>query len=268
MKRVLITGASRGIGLETAKLLIENSYEVWGTSRDISKLPSLKRNFHPVQLDLCDLEKVKSILTGLIESKGGFDVLINNAGSGCFGPAEEISSEEFQEQMTVLFFAPREIVKIAIPFMKKVGEGRVINVSSLAAEFAIPFMSPYSCAKAALSSFSQSLRMELHHSGIKIVDLRPGDIQTSFNNFVKKQTSKDSDSQDQITVWNRMEQLIKNAPKPEIVAKKILSLIKSKNPPPIVRIGEINQAKLAPLFSRLVPQGFIESSIRKYYDLS
>src|ERR1700704_7071881 len=97
MKHIFITGASSGIGLAPAKLLAERGHEVWGTSRDPARLPRLPR-LHPVRLDLGDNVSLGESFHAALREAGHFDVVINNAGSGHFGPGELLSAEAVQAQ--------------------------------------------------------------------------------------------------------------------------------------------------------------------------
>src|SRR5205823_15004475 len=93
VKRVFLTGASSGIGLAIAKLLVAQGHEVWGTSRNLERLPKVPQ-FHPVRLDLGEPRSVDEAFNGALTKAGHFDVLINNAGSGHFGPAANLSEQE------------------------------------------------------------------------------------------------------------------------------------------------------------------------------
>ena len=102
MKHVFLTGASSGIGLAIAKLLVAQGHEVWGTSRNLERLPKLPQ-FHPVRLDLSDPHSVEKAFNAALADAGHFDVLINNAGSGHFGPAENLSKKKSQPSFKFLF---------------------------------------------------------------------------------------------------------------------------------------------------------------------
>ena len=135
MKRVFITGASSGIGLATAKLLAGRGDEVWGTSRDIARIPQLPR-LHPVRLDLSDNVSLGESFNAALREAGHFDVVINNAGSGHFGPAEFLSAETVQTQFQTLVFAHIELCRLALASMRTHGSGCIINVTSLASRVA------------------------------------------------------------------------------------------------------------------------------------
>ena len=190
MKRVFITGVSAGIGLATARLLSERGDEVWGTSRDVARIPQLPR-LHPVRLDLSDNVSLGESFQRALREAGHFDVVINNAGSGHFGPGEHLSTDAVHAQFQTVLFAHIEICRLALASMRTHGSGRIINVTSLAARLPVPFMAAYNAAKAAMASFVMSLQLELAGSDIRVIDLQPADIRTSFNDAVARSDGGD-----------------------------------------------------------------------------
>jgi short-subunit dehydrogenase len=185
MKRVFLTGASSGIGLAIAYALLARGDEVWGTSRNLERLPKVPQ-FHPVRLDLSDPRSVEEAFNAALAEAGHFDVLINNAGSGHFDPAEFLSRETITSQFQILVFAQVRLMQLALSNMQTRGEGLVINVTSLAGRLPVPFMAAYNAAKAAMASFTMSIQLELPDSRVRIIDLQPGDICTDFNDAVIK----------------------------------------------------------------------------------
>src|SRR5205085_4099486 len=121
-KRVFITGASSGIGLATAKLLAERGDEVWGTSRDIARLPQWPR-LHPVRLDLGDLHSLGQSFDAALKEAGHFDVVVNNAGSGHFGPGEFLTVDAVHHQFQPVVFAHIELCRLAFAAMSTLGSG-------------------------------------------------------------------------------------------------------------------------------------------------
>src|SRR5213080_4991210 len=190
MKRIFLTGASSGIGLATARLLVARRNEVWATSRNPERIPEMPR-LHPMRLDLGDPRSVEEAFNAALAEAGHFDVLINNAGSGHFGPAENLSAEEIANQFQILVFGHLQLMRLGLAAMKSREEGLIINVTSLAARLPVPFMAAYNAAKAAMASFTMSIQLELPDSKVRIVDLQPGDIRTEFNDAVIKSASRD-----------------------------------------------------------------------------
>jgi len=267
MKRIFLTGASAGIGLATAKLLTERGDEVWGTSRDPARLPQLPR-LHPVRLDLRDNALLGESFRQALREAGHFDVVINNAGSGHFGPGEHLSDEAVISQFQTVVFAHIALCQLALASMRAKGSGRIINVTSLASRMPVPFMAAYNAAKAAMASFVMSLQLELSGSGIHLIDLQPADIHTNFNDAVATTDGGDPRYTKLVEhAWKIVDGNLKAAPKPELVARHIAKLIDAQNPPPRVTVGGIFQATIAPVIFRLLPQRVRLWGLKNYYKL-
>jgi uncharacterized protein len=267
MKRVFITGASAGIGLATAKLLAGRGDEVWGTSRDIARIPQSPR-LHAISLDLGDIGSLGEQFNAALSQAGHFDIVINNAGSGHFGPAEFLSPEAVHAQFQTVVFAHIELCRLALASMRTHGGGRLINVTSLASRLPVPFMSAYNAAKAAMASFTMTLQLELEGSGIRVIDLQPADISTDFNDAVTKTDDGHAlYSGPAGRVWRVVDRNMKAAPRPELVARRIATLIDAANPPPRVTVGGSFQAIVAPLIFRFLPQRVRIWGLKNYYRL-
>ena len=267
MKRIFLTGASSGIGLAIAKTLTAQGHEVWGTSRDIARLPALPR-LHPVYLDLIDLSSLGHSFNDALREASHFDVVINNAGSGHFGPGELLSAEAVHHQFQTVFFAHIELCRLALLSMRARGSGRIINVTSLASRLPVPFMGAYNAAKAAMASFTMSLQLELEGSDIRVIDVQPGDICTDFNDAIAKTDGGEARYTPLVEqTWRVVDRNMKAAPKPELVARCIAKVIDAANPPPRVTVGDSFQSIIAPLIFRLLPQRTRIWGLKKYYRL-
>jgi len=266
MKKIFITGASSGIGLAIAKLLPTQGHEVWGTSRNLERIAKLPR-LHAVRLDLTDRLSVDEAFNSALADAGHFDVLINNAGAGHFGPAELLSLETITSQFQILVFGQIQLMQLALRQMRSRGEGLIINVTSLASRLPVPFMAAYNSAKAALASFTMSIQLELAHPRVRIVDLQPGDIRTEFNQGVIVSDSIDRDDAKIARTWEVVERNMKNAPGPDLVALEVLKLINAVEPPPRVTVGNPFESKLAPLIFRFLPQRVRIWGLKTYYGI-
>jgi short-subunit dehydrogenase len=267
VKKIFLTGASSGIGKAIAKAATEKGHEVWGTSRDISRIPSLRR-LHCVQLDLSNPDSIHGAFNTALAEAGNFDVLINNAGSGHFGPAENLSEKEIASQFQILVFGHMQLMRLALRMMQARGEGLIINVTSLASRLPVPFMAAYNAAKAAMASFTMTIQLELPDSRVHIVDLQPGDICTDFNDAVIKRKLPDQRYEAKVAkTWNKVERNMKNAPRPDLVARRVCELIDQTSPPPRMVIGDTFQTKIAPLIFRFLPQRVRIWGLKKYYGL-
>lgn len=267
MKRVFLTGASSGIGLSTAEALVARGDEVWGTSRQPNRLPQMPR-FHPVRLDLTDPASIDQAFATALSEAGQFDVLINNAGGGHFGPGEHMSAQQIADEFQTLVFSHLHLMHLALAAMRTTGGGLIINVTSLASRLPVPFMAAYNAAKAAMASFIMSMQLELPDPNVRVIDLQPGDISTGFNDAVRKIVEYDSRYESKIAkTWRAVDRNMKAAPKPEVVARAILNLIDAKNPPPRITIGDTFQTKIAPLIFRFLPQRVRLWGLKKYYGI-
>jgi len=267
MKRIFLTGASSGIGLATARLLVARRNEVWATSRNPERIPEMPR-LHPTRLDLGDPRSVEEAFNAALAEAGHFDVLINNAGSGHFGPAENLSEKEIASQFQILVFGHMQLLQLALRAMQARGEGLIINVTSLAGRLPVPFMAAYNAAKAAMASFTMSIQLELPDSRVRLVDLQPGDICTDFNDAVTKSDQRGPRYEARLAkTWNTVERNMKKAPKPDLIARRVCELIDQANPPPRMTVGDGFQTQIAPLIFRFLPQRLRIWGLKRYYGI-
>jgi NAD(P)-dependent dehydrogenase (short-subunit alcohol dehydrogenase family) len=267
MKRVFLTGASSGIGRAIAHALLARGDEVWGTSRNLERIPKMPR-WHAVRLDLADPLSVEAAFNAALTDAGYFDVLINNAGAGHFDPAELVPMETIASQFQILVFGQIQLMQLAVRHMQARGEGLIINVTSLASRLPVPFMAAYNAAKAALASFTMSIQLELGNSRVHVVDLQPGDIRTEFNQGVSKSAKVDRRYDAKVArTWEVVEGVMKNAPTPDLVARHVLTLINADRPPPRIAVGDVFQSKIAPLIFRFLPQRVRLWGLKRYYGL-
>ncbi len=192
--RVLITGASSGIGRAAAFEFAAKGAKLILTSRRFECLKELageiKQAFPdiPVPLaipaDVTNAVEVKRLIESSVDHFGGIDILINNAGLGVYGDTERTTLEEFRLLMEVNFLGAVRCLLEVLPIMKRKDKGLIINIASVAAIHGVPFLGAYSASKAALVALSQSLRVELADSHITIMIVYPGYTQTDF--FMKE----------------------------------------------------------------------------------
>jgi short-subunit dehydrogenase len=267
LKKILITGASSGIGLATAKLLVAQGHEVWGTSRNLERIPKMAR-LHAVRLDLPDRLSIDEAFNTALADAGYIDVLINNAGAGHFDPAEFLPMETIASQFQILVFGQIQLMQLALRHMEARGEGLIINVTSLASRLPVPFMAAYNAAKAALAAFTMSIQLELGNSRVHIVDLQPADICTEFNQGVIKSTEANPRYDIKVaTTWEVVERNMKSAPPPDLVAQHVLRLVSAVRPPPRITVGDAFQSKIAPLIFRFLPQRIRLWGLKRYYGI-
>ncbi|MFN2541230.1 MAG: SDR family NAD(P)-dependent oxidoreductase [Chthoniobacterales bacterium] len=266
-KTIFLTGASSGIGLAMAEALTARGHEVWGTSRDPARLPQLPR-LHPVRLDVSDPHAIDTAFNTALAEADHFDVLINNAGSGHFGPTETLPDDEVSRQFQILVFGHLHLMQLALRAMHARGSGLIINVTSLAARLPVPFMAAYNAAKAAMAAFTMSIQLELPNPRVRVVDLQPADICTPFNESVRKSDEDEPRYGARVAkTWTVVERNMAKAPKPDLVARHVVRLIDETNPRSLVTVGDFFQAKIAPLILRFLPQRVQIWGLKKYYGI-
>jgi short-subunit dehydrogenase len=189
-KVAIVTGASAGIGLATAKLLSKKGAKLALVSRSKEKLDLLAQELPGsivVVADLSKIDEVKSMVKQVFEHFGRIDILVNNAGQGYDAPVEHTNPEVFRYLFDLDVAGPVAAMKEIIPLMREQGEGAIINISSGTALMQLPDMGPYSALKAALSQISLTAREELKEDNITVTVIYPYITLTDF----EKNTIKD-----------------------------------------------------------------------------
>lgn len=253
-----LTGASAGLGRAFAERLLGEGVRVWGTARDAGRLTELATRFPalftPVVLDLADPDAGEGAFQRAAKSAGGaFDLLINNAGYGVFGGFDAEEFAVWERQLSTMLATTLRLSHAALRGMRARGRGCIVNVSSLAVEFPLPFMTGYNVAKAGLSAFSESLIVETRGSGITVIDFRPGDFRTDFNQAMQS-VSPAASVPDSLAAhaWCALEKNMSSAPLPARAAADLRrALLRGRSG--TVRSGSFFQARLAPFCSRWVP---------------
>lgn len=236
-KVVLLTGASSGIGHQTAKLLAQNGYKVYGGARHVEKMNDLQKiGISPIKLDLTNQDAIHTAVQGIIQKEKHIDVLVNNAGYGSYGAVEDVSIEEAKRQFDVNLFGLASLTKEVLPYMRAQKSGRIINVSSMGGRLTTKFGAWYHATKYALEAFSDALRMETKSFGIGVVIIEPGGIKTPWgiiaaenlkkaakNSAYKVQALKTADSMARTYSSNHLSD-------PEVIAKSILKATNARKP--------------------------------------
>jgi len=171
----LVTGASSGIGEETAKGLLAAGYIVYAGARRVDAMRSLQEaGARVLSLDVTDDASMTAAVKAIVSETGRIDVLVNNAGYGSYGALEDVPLDEGRRQFEVNIFGLARLIQIVLPTMRAQRAGRIVNISSIGGKFGEPFGSWYHATKFAVEGLSDSLRMELHPFGIDVVVIQPG----------------------------------------------------------------------------------------------
>ncbi|MHA1718299.1 MAG: SDR family oxidoreductase [Promethearchaeota archaeon] len=239
-KRVLITGASRGIGKAIAMRLNESGYYIIGTSRNIESIPNGDKisGVKYLPLDLTIRESIDK----LIRDVGNIDVLINNAGISQVGPIEEVPMEKIKEIFELNLFGLIHLTQDLLPQMRKNKSGLIINISSMAGRSPVPFTTFYAITKAGVETFSKGLQNEVERFGIKTVVIAPFEINTTIPQEI---LIKDDSPYYDLTMKtkNIRDKNLAQAPDPSIVGNLVLKILESKNPKFYYPVGKNSRIK-------------------------
>lgn len=180
-KVILLTGASSGIGYETAVLLARKGHRVYGAARRVERMEPLRAfGIVPLRLDVTDEASMAACVAAVMEAEGRIDVLVNNAGYGSFGAIENVPLDEARRQLEVNVFGLARLTQLVLPHMRAQGSGTVINVSSIAGKIVLYFGGWYHVSKFAVEALSDALRMEVKPFGIRVALIEPGGIKTDW----------------------------------------------------------------------------------------
>jgi len=250
-RTAFITGASTGLGRAFTEMLLADGVTVWGTSRDTARLAGLSAqhagSFMPLALDLRDGPRAETVFREADRAAGGFSLVINNAGYGVFAEFAATDFDVWQEQLNVMLIIPARLTHAALSSMRERNRGTVVNISSLAAEFPLPFQAAYNVAKAGLCALSESLMMEMSGTGVRVIDFRPGDYQTDFETSVRRPQSTPTPRM--ARVWDAFAAMMRTGPAPAHAAASLRRALLA-NRSGTVRTGRIFQATIAPFISR------------------
>ena len=186
-KVILLTGASSGIGRETALRLAHQGHCVYGAARRLQLLETLAcEGVRPLQLDVTDDVSCAAAVQTVVQAEGRIDVLINNAGYGHFGAVEDVPLEEAHRQLEVNLFGLARLTQLVLPHMRRQGWGRIVNTSSIGGHFTSYLGAWYHVSKYAVEAFSDALRMEVRPFGIDVVLIEPSSIRTPWGEIAAR----------------------------------------------------------------------------------
>ena len=243
----LVTGSSSGIGFETSLALAREGYFTYATMRDLKKSGEIQKIVEDeglplkvIQLDVDNEQSVDDAVKSIMNEKGRVDVLVNNAGWGIWGTAEDVSLDEFREQFETNFFSVVRMIQKVAPIMRKQGSGNIVNISSVAGRIGFPVSTAYISSKFALEGLSESIRFELGQFGVNVIIIEPGVIKTNFFDSMKtaKKIDKDETYRDiTLKVITGVKMMAEMGTPPKEVANVIIKAIKDDKPLPRYVVG-------------------------------
>jgi NAD(P)-dependent dehydrogenase (short-subunit alcohol dehydrogenase family) len=242
-KIALITGASSGFGLVTTLELAQAGFRVVATMRDLARRSRLdeastaegvSQNIEVRQLDITQTETIGPLVAQVVRGYGRIDVLVNNAGFAMSGFADDIDLSELRRQFETNFFGHVAMTHAVLPIMRRQRAGHIIMVSSISGRLGQPVISSYSASKFALEGWAETLRLEMHSLGIRVVLVEPGAFKTDIweRNVVVGERALSPDSPNRERAARFVEFVKKSVPKrdPKKVARLIARIAQDPNP--------------------------------------
>ena len=258
LKKVLITGASSGIGKETAELFAMNGFVVYAASRHPKSTSN--PSIIPIEMDVTDPESVKKAAVNIPE----LGIIIHCAGFGISGSAEMTPVERAKAQLETNYFGVINVNNAFIPLLRKNSRSLVLFTSSVAGLVPIPYQSHYSSSKYAIEAYAQALRMEAKQFGVRCTLVEPGDTKTGFTKARTSDEPEDSPYFEQCKVSvEHMAHDEQNGKPASSVAKVFLKMAGRKNPPVRCAVG-LDYKALA-LLAKILPARLINFIIRLIY---
>lgn len=229
-KVILITGASSGIGKETAKLFQAKNWSVAATMRSPEKADDLKNivDLELFRLDVTDVDSIKAAIKSTLEKFGRIDAIVNNAGYSLAGAFEAASPEQIEKQFQTNVFGLMNVCREILPYFREQKRGIIVNVASIGGRVTFPFYSLYNATKWAVEGFSESLQYELEQFNIRVKIIEPGPIKTDFYDRSQDVTKKEG-----LTAYDyvlekataKMQKAGADAPDASIVAETIYEAV-------------------------------------------
>jgi len=265
---VLISGCSTGIGRALAMEFAARNWRVFATARKPAAINDLKAaNLEIAALDVTDEKLITVCVNSVIAKAGRIDMLVNNAGLLLIGPLIELKTSELRRQFETNVIGLAALTRAVAPHMIGRRSGKIVNIGSVSGVLPTPFAGAYCSTKAAVTAFSDSLRMELAPFGITVVTVQPGGIKSNLSGNADKELTRF-----QKTPYGPIQNFIvaranasqENATPAEDFAKKLVDKLERKKTPKFIRLGK--DSKLLPFIARF-PRAFIDALLSKKFGL-
>ncbi|MNZ08270.1 3-oxoacyl-[acyl-carrier-protein] reductase FabG [compost metagenome] len=259
-KVALVTGASSGIGLVTAQALVDAGYRVFGTSR---KPVADSLGITMLICDVTDENSVQKLINEIMQQVGRIDLVVNNAGIGLIGAAEESSILQAQRVFDVNVFGVARVVNAVLPIMRNQKSGRIINMSSLLGLIPSPFNAFYASTKHAIEGYTESLDHEIRKFGIRALLVQPGVTKTSFEDNLTRVDNPLSIYENQRERSEKlMRKWVEEGDAPIVVAEMVVKAATATHPK--LRYTAGKQSTQVSLLRRFMPEKFVDNTLRKF----
>jgi NAD(P)-dependent dehydrogenase (short-subunit alcohol dehydrogenase family) len=260
----LVTGASTGIGWATAKALQNAGFRVFGTSR--RAVAERSDGVTMLTCDVTDEASVAKLVDGVLAQAGRIDLLVNNAGVGLFGGAEESSVAQVQALFDVNLFGVIRMTNAVLPSMRRRGEGRIVNMGSVLGLIPAPYSAHYSAAKHALEGYSESLDHEVRVFNIRVSVIEPAFVRTVFDqNGIEPDSVLKEYDHARAGVDALLRDVMPKADRPEVVADVVVKAATDVRPRRRYTAGKA--ARQVSMLRRFAPAEIFDKSLRKQFRL-
>lgn len=243
-KVIILTGASSGIGFQTAEKLASQGHIVYGAARRVEKMEPLKAfGVKPLKMDVTSEESIDEAVETVIKAEGRIDALVNYAGYGSYGAIEDVTMDEARKQFDVNLFGVAMLTKKVLPYMRKQHSGTIVNITSMGGRVTTYFGAWYHATKYALEAFSDALRMETKQFGINVAIIEPGGIKTPWGFIAADHLAESAkggayEQEAERTAEGMRKQYSGNMmSNPEIIAKAISRAVNARRPKTRYLIG-------------------------------
>ena len=266
-KVILLTGASSGIGYDTAVALAQQGHKVYAAARRVERMEPLRQyGIVPLKMDVTDEASMQEGVKTLLDAEGRIDVLINNAGYGYFGAVENEPMDDARNQMEVNVFGLARLCQLVLPTMRAQHSGRIINTASVAGRSVFYYGGWYHVSKYAVESLSDAMRMELKPFGIDVVIIEPGAIKTNWGIIAADHLIESSKGTAYEQTGTMMANNLRNMylsnmiSDPAVVRKAIVRAVNARRPCTRYRIGRMANAIV--FFHWLLPTRWWDAFLR------
>ena len=266
-KVILLTGASSGIGYDTAVALAQQGHKVYAAARRVERMEPLRQyGIVPLKMDVTDEASMQEGVKTLLDAEGRIDVLINNAGYGYFGAVENVPMDDARNQLEVNVFGLARLCQLVLPTMRAQHSGRIINTASVAGRSVFYYGGWYHVSKYAVESLSDAMPMELKPFGIDVVIIEPGAIKTNWgiiaaDHLIESSRGTAYEQTGTMMANNLRNMYLSNTiSDPAVVRKAIVRAVNARRPCTRYRIGRMANAIV--FFHWLLPTRWWDAFLR------
>jgi NAD(P)-dependent dehydrogenase (short-subunit alcohol dehydrogenase family) len=261
---VLVTGASRGIGMAISQKLVQGGYRVFGTTRGSSPIGTVHK---VLRLDVQDEKSVQECVNAVLEEAGRIDFLINNAGITIYGAIEELSLAQVKELFETNFFGVVRLTQAVLPAMRRQASGRIINIGSVAGFLPMPYQAAYAASKHALGGWTETLDLEVRRFGIRAILIQPGFISTDIDrNSTAGALLQDIYADERNRVFERIRISVESGDDPATVADAVLQAATKREPSTKMLVGR--GSRQLRILRTLLPRTVFELGLRRQFGLN